>query len=121
MCFLIFFDDLSIEQKIERLANDCITLKGDPVKSAAEAAIANFLFTHNIPYEYEKCFKSCYPDAYPMHPDFYAPLGDGKDPKNAVWIEHWGIEKDSQGNERVRWLNPKGEKEYIENKKKKLE
>ena len=114
------FDDLSVEKKVEALEDDCETLNGERVKSPAEAVIANFLFTHHIPYVYEKWFKSCYPDAYPMKPDFYVPLGDGTDPKNAVWIEHWGIVYDSRGNERVRYLDEKGEKKYIEDKKNKL-
>lgn len=118
--FPSYFDDLSIEEKIEKLACDCITLDGERVKSAAEAVIANYLFTHKIPYVYEKSFKSCYPGAYPMKPDFYVPIGDGTDPKNAVWIEHWGIEFDSHGNELVRWMNSKEEAEYIANKKAKL-
>lgn len=118
--FPSYFDDLSIEEKIEKLACDCLTLDGKRVKSAAEAVIANFLFTHKIPYTYEKWFKSCYPDADGMTPDFYVQIGDGTDPKNAVWIEHWGIEFDSHGNELVRWLNSKEEAEYIANKNKKL-
>ena len=118
--FSSYFDDLSIEEKIEKLACDCITLDGKRVKSAAEAVIANFLFTHKIRYAYEKQFKSCYPNADVMTPDFYVPIGDGTNPKNAVWIEHWGIEFDSHGNELVRWLNPKEEAEYIANKKAKL-
>ena len=118
--FSSYFDDLSIEEKIEKLACDCITLDGKRVKSAAEAVIANFLFTHKIPYAYEKQFKSCYPNADVMTPDFYVPIGDGTDPKNAVWIEHWGIEFDSHGNELARWMNSKEEAEYIANKKAKL-
>lgn len=118
--FPSYFDDLSIEEKIEKLACDCITLDGKRVKSAAEAVIANYLFTHKIPYVYEKQFKSCYPNADGMTPDFYVPIGDGTDPKNAVWIEHWGIEFDSHGNELVRWMNSKEEAEYIANKKAKI-
>lgn len=114
------FDDLSVEKKVEALEDDCLTLKGEPVGSPAEAVIANFLFTHKIPYTHEKNFKSRHPDAYPIYPDFYVPLGDGTNPKNAIWIEHWGIVYDSRGNERVRWLDEKGEKKYIEDKKQKL-
>lgn len=118
--FPSYFDDLSIEEKIEKLACDCITLDGERVKSAAEAVIANYLFTHKIPYVYEKSFNSCYPGAYPMKPDFYVPLDNDKNSKNAVWIEHWGIVFDSQGNERVTWLNPKDAAKYIADKQKKL-
>lgn len=118
--FPSYFDDLSIEEKIEKLACDCITLDGERVKSAAEAVIANYLFTHKIPYVYEKSFKSCYPGSYPMKPDFYVPLDNDKNSKNAVWIEHWGIVFDSQGNERVTWLNPKDAAKYIADKQKKL-
>lgn len=118
--FPSYFDDLSIEEKIEKLACDCITLDGKRVKSAAEAVIANFLFTHKIPYAYEKQFKSCYPNTDGMTPDFYVPLDNDKNSKNAVWIEHWGIVFDSQRNERVTWLNPKDAAKYIADKQKKL-
>ena len=120
-CFPAYFDKLSIGEKVEMLACDCGTLDGKQrVKSAAEAVIANYLFTHKIPYVYEKSFKSCYPGSYPMKPDFYVPLDNDKNSKNAVWIEHWGIVFDSQGNERVTWLNPKEEAKYIADKQKKL-
>lgn len=116
------FDRLSIEKKIDLWADECLTLKGDRVKSAAEAVIANYLYIHKINYIYEKSFHACYPETeHRIYPDFYIPLGDTKNTKNAIWIEHWGIEFDNKGNEQVKWLNKKDEQEYLKNKRKKLD
>jgi DNA helicase-4 len=67
------------------------TLNFENVKSIAERDIANFLFLHNVKYEYEA--RAAWADSSPKfrryHPDFYLPDYD-------IWIEHFGI--DRQGN-----------------------
>ena len=67
------------------------TLKGDLVKSQGELAIANWLFSQGVPYEYERPYE--YPTATEQHrqysPDFYFP-------DIRAYLEHYGL--DSRGN-----------------------
>ena len=68
-----------------------ISLKGDEVKSAAEKWIADFLFEHDIPYEYERPYfwgRRIY------RPDFTV-LAAGKE----TILEHWGIDPAAKGGE----------------------
>lgn len=67
------------------------TLKGDLVKSQGELAIANWLFSQGVPYEYERPYE--HPTATEQYrqysPDFYFP-------EIRAYLEHYGI--DSRGN-----------------------
>ena len=68
-----------------------VSLKGDEVKSTAEKWIADFLFEHDIPYEYERPYfwgKRIY------RPDFTIFAG-GKE----TVLEHWGIDPAAKGGE----------------------
>lgn len=64
------------------------TLRGEHVRSVGERIVADFLFTHNVPYRYEA--KAAWVevgagrDAY--HPDFYLPGVD-------AYIEYWGVDR----------------------------
>jgi DNA helicase IV len=68
-----------------------VTFQGEIVKSFEELEIANFLYLHNIEYQYEKIFdpelKSRKFTSY--KPDFYLPEYD-------ITIEHFGIDKDGR-------------------------
>lgn len=68
-----------------------ITLTGTVVKSVSERDIANFLFKHNIKFQYEP--KAVWADNDGIHkgyhPDFYLPAYD-------CYIEHWGLSKDDK-------------------------
>jgi len=64
-----------------------LTLSGIQVKSFAEKEIANFLFIHNIPFEYERLATWVPQNGYKRYkPDFYLPQFD-------IYIEHWGLDR----------------------------
>lgn len=68
--------------------NPPTTLKSEVVKSYGEMDIANFLFTHNIEYIYEKLYETdTNTEQYGQYtPDFYLP-------KYNVYIEYYGIDR----------------------------
>lgn len=81
---------LVIKDWVEKwLTNDdfVVTIKGEVVKSAAEAKIANFLFTHGIDYEYEKIYSKIVEDNKVYKPDFTLNLA-GQD----VYLEYFGLD-----------------------------
>ena len=88
------------------------TLKNDKVNSIAEKEIANFLFTHNIDYEYEKEVDWIKNNTQEYHPDFYLSQYD-------VYIEHWGLNKDNQVPEWFSGSNPS--EKYLKDKEWKLD
>ena len=51
------------------------TLKGERVKSKAEALIANFLYQHEIDYDYERVYDEILPDLNSYRPDFTLNIG----------------------------------------------
>jgi len=61
-----------------------VTLKNERVKSYGEKYIADFLFEHDIYYDYERCYIW---DKRPYRPDFFIAQGD----KEYV-LEHWGVD-----------------------------
>lgn len=73
--------------------NKLLTLKSENVKSFGEIDIANYLFLHNIPYEYEAEYKYPYTKT-PLHniyrPDFYIPANDEHED---IYIEFFGIDR----------------------------
>lgn len=75
--------------------NKLLTLNSEIVKSFGEIDIANFLFLHNIPYEYEAEYKYSYTKS-PLHniykPDFYIPANDKHDD---IYIEYYGIDREN--------------------------
>lgn len=79
------------EYKLHLKNNDIRTLKGEKVKSFEEAEIANFLFIHNIQYQYEPYYRhSTANEEYRQYqPDFYLSEYD-------IYIEHFGV--DEEGN-----------------------
>jgi len=62
------------------------TIKGELVKSAGEARIANFLYRNSIDYEYEKIYKELMEDNTTYKPDFTLNLGGEE-----VYIEFFGL------------------------------
>lgn len=64
-----------------------ISIKGELVKSASEAVIANFLFKHGIEYNYEKVYSEVVEDRKPYKPDFTLDLAGEK-----VYIEYFGLD-----------------------------
>lgn len=63
------------------------TLRGETVRSRAEKVIADFLFTHQIDYQYEPLadWADTGPEKGPYTPDFRLPAHD-------CYIEHWGLD-----------------------------
>lgn len=78
----------TVEALIEkRLNGEYIrTIKGEIVKSLGEAKIANYLFTHDIDYTYEKIYTELMDDNKIYKPDFTINVG-GED----IYIEYFGL------------------------------
>jgi DNA helicase IV len=72
------------------------TLRGEHVRSIGERIIADFLFTHKIPYKYEAkaSWAQTGPGRDAYHPDFTLPDTDAS-------IEYWGV--DRAGNVPAYW------------------
>lgn len=110
-----YLDNSTYEDMKQQLASNRKTLGGYKVKSLPELRIANWLFENGIKYEYEKNLE--HKNGTSCRPDFYLPDYD-------IYIEHWGVERDGNGNECVPWLRDDNgnikEQNYLENKRKKL-
>ena len=74
------------------------TMAGEIVRSSEELAIANWLWTHSIPYAYEKGFIPVPGGWDKFEPDFYYP-------SVGVWHEHFGL--NAQGKAPAFFENPK--------------
>ena len=78
---------LSREEGLAFRRNLCReSLRGEPVKSFGEKAIANFLFEHDIPYNYER---NHWWNGRNYRPDFTIPLG-----QYGIVIEYFGLMED---------------------------
>lgn len=67
------------------------TYKGDIVRSHGERMIADWLFLHGVPYEYERPYihDTVDPEHGQYRPDFFYP-------EINTWHEHWGIGADGK-------------------------
>lgn len=85
--------DFSNEKEYEEYlsTNKPTTLKGETVKSYGELEIANYLFSNNIEYEYEKEYKheTINKKYQQYYPDFYLPEYD-------IYIEYFGIDENNE-------------------------
>lgn len=85
--------DFSNEKEYEEYlsTNKPTTLKGETVKSYGELEIANYLFSNNIEYEYEKEYKheTINKEYQQYYPDFYLPEYD-------IYIEYFGIDENNE-------------------------
>ena len=83
-------------------SNKPTTLTGEIVKSYGELEIANYLFSNNIKYVYEKEYKyDTMTDDYQQYtPDFYLPEYD-------IYIEYFGIDENKQV---APWIKGKDDK-----------
>ena len=84
------FDSRS-EYIAERREESYETFAGETVASQAERTIADFLFTHDVTYQYEAVatWAESDDDKGEYRPDFYLPEHD-------LYIEHWGIDEDGE-------------------------
>ena len=73
----------------DRINNDegIITIRGELVKSVAEAKIANYLFRHGIDYQYEKVYDRIVEDRKVYKPDFTLDLAGSN-----VYLEYFGMD-----------------------------
>ena len=69
------------------------TLRGEFVKSLSEKYIADFLYLHQVQYEYEH---PLFLDGQMIKPDFYLPSYD-------TYIEFWGILEDPNYYHSFKW------------------
>lgn len=107
----------TLRDKIQILTGKKETLRGEKVKSPAEIEIANFLFLQGVDYTYEKEYPYPFHLASSMHgitaknkkyrPDFCI-----KTPKGEIWLEHFGIKIDAEGNYHAHWCSE--EQKYIQ-------
>lgn len=85
--------DFSNEKEYEEYlsTNKPTTLKGETVKSYGELEIANYLFSNNIEYEYEKEYKyeTINKEYQQYYPDFYLPEYD-------IYVEYFGIDENNK-------------------------
>ncbi|HET7399120.1 MAG TPA: UvrD-helicase domain-containing protein [Intrasporangium sp.] len=72
------------------------TFGGHVVRSHGERILADWLYLHHVPYEYERPYvhRTATDRRRQYHPDFYYPSID-------VWHEHWGL--DADGNPPPEW------------------
>ena len=63
------------------------SLKGEKVKSFEECEIANYLYLHGVPYEYEAAYEhdTATPEKRQYRPDFHLP-------REGIYIEHFGLD-----------------------------
>ena len=88
------------------------TIKNEVLRSNEEVQIANFLYLHNLDYEYEKPYKFKIPNSKKIYtPDFYITQGD-----KIFYLEHFGVSESLQNN---RYTKEELE-EYIINMKYKI-
>jgi len=85
---------------------DIRSLQGERVKSFEECEIANYLYLHGVPYEYEAAYEhdTATPEKRQYRPDFHLP-------REGIYIEHFGL--DAEG--RTAWFVER--KTYLEDMK----
>ena len=68
--------------------NEYRTLQGERVRGYQELLIANWLFLHSVPYEYEAAYKvkRRIEEGVDYHPDFYLS-------NTNIYLEHFGIDR----------------------------
>lgn len=77
---------------IDRRTKKVVTIQNEVMRSHQEVEIANFLYLHNIDYEYEPLYKyDIIISRKPYTPDFVIYQGD-----KVAYIEHFGITQDGR-------------------------
>lgn len=77
---------------IDRRTKKAVTIQNEVMRSHQEVEIANFLYLHNIDYEYEPLYKyDIVMSKKPYTPDFVIRQGD-----KVAYIEHFGITQDGK-------------------------
>ena len=80
------------QQVIDLRTKKAVTIQSEVMRSAQEVEIANFLYLHNVDYEYEPIYKYDIQFARkPYTPDFVLRQGD-----KTVYLEHFGITQDGR-------------------------
>lgn len=83
-----------IKEVIDSKTQKCQTLRDEIVRSMEEVRIANYLFLHNIDYEYEPIYQHHILEANkPYTPDFKIWQGD-----KVLYLEHFGISESGNNN-----------------------
>ena len=108
----------TLRAEIEYIEKQNQTIQGEQVKSLAEVKIANFLFLNGIDYEYERVYDKKYNGSQAdenkqYRPDFYIKNGNDE-----IWLEHFGITTDEQGNKHASWC--KDEAKYLRQMEEKI-
>ncbi len=81
-----------VKQIIDRKTHKAQTLNNEVLRSMEEVRIANFLYLHQIEYEYEPIYQYRILDSNkPYTPDFRITQGD-----KTTYIEHFGITEDGR-------------------------
>lgn len=101
----------SLKAIIKKFEKKKETLKGDKVKSLAEAQISNFLFLNGIDYEYEKEYPHKYYGEFIDTSKSYCPDFCIHTPNGNIYLEHFGVTIENGKTYSARWCMD--EKKYI--------
>ena len=81
-------------QVIDRRTKKAVTIQNEVMRSHQEVEIANFLYLHNIDYEYEPMYRyDILMAKKPYTPDFIIRQG-----QKELYLEHFGITQDGKNN-----------------------
>lgn len=106
----------TLKSEIEYFEERDTSIKGEHVKSLAEVKIANFLFMNSIDYTYEDVYKGKGEDiseCVQYRPDFHIKSGEKE-----IWLEHFGVTTDEQGNKYASWCSE--EEKYLQQMEEKI-
>lgn len=106
----------TLKSEIEYFEERDTSIKGEHVKSLAEVKIANFLFMNGIDYKYEDVYHGKGEDLETnkqYRPDFHIKSGEKE-----VWLEHFGVTTDEQGNKHASWCSE--EEKYLQQMEEKI-
>lgn len=103
---------------IQQYEKENKTLKGQKVKSLAEAQIANFLFLNGVDYTYEATYNLKYHGNTENATQLYKPDFLIKQDDKEIWLEHFGVTIDENGIPHAAWCEE--EDNYIQQMKDKI-
>lgn len=82
------------QEIIDARTKKAVSIQSEVMRSRQEVEIANFLYLHNIDYDYEPIYQyNILLSKKPYTPDFIIRQGE-----NVAYIEHFGITQDGQNN-----------------------
>lgn len=108
----------TLQAEINYFENQNKSIKGESVKSLAEVKIANFLFLNDIKYKYEDVYDKQYFGEEIVTNKQYRPDFHIKSGEKELWLEHFGVTTDEQGNKHAAWCSE--EDKYLQQMEEKI-